>query len=297
MLTLFLLQLIFNDSYTKAKGKTWHKEHFCCWECDEELHGKSYVDENNQVYCINCYVKLFANICNVCNKPISVGQAQVTKNDQYWHGDCYRCTSCNKKLMGQTVFTRGTEMVCEICATGGKMMACMACHGHIQPTDKYLGKDNEFWHSKCFNCMMCNLSLVEQPFMRHQGDPVCKECYDSRCSERCMACHQPISTHGVKYKDKPYHSECFVCTGCDKQLAGVSFITHNNHPYCKECHVQNFAKICTVCNKSIVGKCTTYADKNYHANCFCCTKCHKPIASTTFYEDNHSNILCSHCAE
>ena len=290
-------QLIFTDTFTKAKGKTWHKEHFCCWECDEELHGKSYVEENKHFYCIKCYDEIFANVCNICNKPISVGQSQIKKNNKYWHSDCYRCTSCNKKLIGETVYTKGTEMVCESCATGGKVMACVACHGRIQPNDRYVGHKNEFWHSICFNCLLCNVSLVDEQFMKHHGNPLCLACYDDQCSIRCTACDKPISTQGVKYKDKPYHSSCFICVGCGKKLAGTSFITHNNQSYCKECHAENFAKICVVCNTSIVGKCTTCDDKSYHANCFCCERCKNVIASTTFYEDNHGRILCAHCGE
>ena len=291
------LQLIFNDTFTKAKDKNWHKEHFCCWECDEELHGKSYVEENKHIYCIDCYDELLADKCKVCNKPISVGQSKVQKNKQFFHGECYRCTSCNKKLLDQIVFTKGEDMVCESCATGGKMMACISCHGRILPTDRYVGSNNEFWHSRCFACLLCNLSLVEQPFMKHQGNPLCMKCYDSQSSTRCAACDKPIVDKGVKYKERAYHSYCFVCTGCVRELSGVAFIIHNHQPYCKECHTERFAKICNECNEPIVGKCTSYGDKNYHAKCFCCENCSKAISSTTFYEDNHGRILCAHCGE
>lgn len=292
-----LLQLIFNDSFTKAKGKTWHKEHFCCWECDTELHGKSYFEKEKCFYCTDCYDELFANVCNICNKPISVGQSQIKKNNKYLHGDCYRCTNCNKKLMGQTVFTKGTEMVCESCATGGKMMACISCHGRIQPTDRYVGQDNEYWHSRCFTCLLCNLSLVDKPFMKHQGNPLCMVCYDGQCSTRCEICDKPITDQGVKYKGKAYHSSCFVCAGCYRKLADISFIMHNDQPFCKECHTDKFAKRCYLCNEGISGKCTTYGGRDYHADCFCCDECNQVITSTTFFEDNHGRILCAYCAE
>lgn len=295
--SIVFLQLIFHDTFTKAKGKTWHKEHFCCWECDEELHGKSYIEENKHFYCTACYDGLFADVCCVCNKPISAGQSHVKKGNRHWHGDCYCCTSCNKKLTGQTVFTKGSEMVCESCATGGKKMACLACHGHILPTDRYVGHDNEFWHSRCFNCLLCNESLVDKPFMKYQGNPLCSVCYDGQCSTRCEICDKPITDQGVKYKEKAYHSTCFTCTGCGRQLAGVSFITHNSQPYCKGCHIERFAKHCFLCNESIVGKCTSYGDKNYHADCFRCYSCNEVIASTTFYENNLGNLLCARCAE
>ena len=234
----------------------------------------------------------------MCDKPITAGQSKVKKNNQFWHGDCYCCTRCGKKLMNQTVFTKGDEMVCESCATGGKIMACAACHGRILPTDRYTGSENDFWHSRCFNCIMCNVSLVEKPFMRHQGNPLCTMCYDGFCSTRCAACDKPITDKGVKYKDNAYHSACFICTGCQKQLAGVSFIMHNNHqPHCKDCYTQRFAKCCYVCNESIVGKCTSYGAKDYHPNCFRCDKCYGVIRSTTFYEDNHGKILCAHCGD
>jgi len=188
-------------------------------------------------------------------------------------------------------------MVCEVCATGGKTMACTACKGRIQATDKYLGQDGLFWHGKCFNCLLCGLSLVDAPYMKHEGNPLCTSCYDRQCAVRCTACDKVIASQGVKYKDKPYHHTCFLCAGCDKQLASVSFITHNNQPYCKQCHAANFAKRCVVCNEGIVGKCTSFAESNYHPDCFRCAQCNSVITSTSFYQDNHGKVLCEECGD
>lgn len=64
-----------------------------------------------------------------------------------------------------------------------------------------------------------------------------------------------ITAGGVTYHDQPWHKECFLCTGCEKQLAGQRFISKDEHPYCLECFSRRYAKKCVACTKSITGNC------------------------------------------
>ena len=54
-------KLIYVGEYTKAMGKLWHLDHFCCWQCDMPLTGKKYISINNQPFCITCYNNIIAN--------------------------------------------------------------------------------------------------------------------------------------------------------------------------------------------------------------------------------------------
>lgn len=58
----------------------------------------------------------------------------------------------------------------------------------------------------------------------------------------------------MTFRDAAFHRECFLCTKCNAELAHVKFATKDDNPYCPECYVKLFAKICEKCNQPIAGK-------------------------------------------
>lgn len=58
----------------------------------------------------------------------------------------------------------------------------------------------------------------------------------------------------MTFRDAAFHRECFVCTKCETQLAQLKFATKDDNPYCPECYVKLFAKICDKCNQPIAGE-------------------------------------------
>lgn len=65
---------------------------------------------------------------------------------------------------------------------------------------------------------------------------------------------QPITSGGINYQDKPWHSECFVCKTCKKALAGARFTAHEDDFYCVDCYKTSVAKKCSGCQNPITGK-------------------------------------------
>ena len=68
-----------------------------------------------------------------------------------------------------------------------------------------------------------------------------------------MFLFQPIAKSGITYKDQPWHRDCFTCTKCLKVLSGEKFTSHDEKPYCTECHGKLFAKKCAECDRPITG--------------------------------------------
>ena len=52
-------ELIFSGQYTKALGKDWHCDHFCCWHCDKVLTGNKYVLTDEHPCCVPCYEQVY----------------------------------------------------------------------------------------------------------------------------------------------------------------------------------------------------------------------------------------------
>lgn len=53
-----------------ALGRSWHPEEFNCHYCHTSLADVSFVEEQNNVYCENCYGEFFAPTCARCNTKI-----------------------------------------------------------------------------------------------------------------------------------------------------------------------------------------------------------------------------------
>lgn len=71
----------------------------------------------------------------------------------------------------------------------------------------------------------------------------------------CLTSHkQAITSGGVTYREQPWHKECFVCTGCKKQLSGQRFTSRDEFAYCLSCFCNLYAKKCAGCTNPISGR-------------------------------------------
>ena len=57
---------------------------------------------------------------------------------------------------------------------------------------------------------------------------------------------------------------------------------------------ESFHMVCSACNKVIPTIATLCGDKKYHKECFKCSRCHKPVFSSSFYEIDQS-VCCVPC--
>lgn len=109
-------ELIFASSYTQAEDQNWHLKHFCCFECDDQLGGKSYVAKNSHPYCLPCHEKLFAKVCNTCKQKIAAGAQRVSYEELHWHAheDCFHCSNCKKTLINQSFLPKQNYIFCSV---------------------------------------------------------------------------------------------------------------------------------------------------------------------------------------
>ncbi|OJA09141.1 hypothetical protein AZE42_02313 [Rhizopogon vesiculosus] len=63
------------------------------------------------------------------------------------------------------------------------------------------------------------------------GTPICP-----RCSKVVYAAEQVMGPGR-----KLYHKPCLACTTCNKRLDSLTLLEHDQEPYCKTCHIRNFA--------------------------------------------------------
>jgi len=134
---------------------------------------------------------------------------------------------------------------------------------------------------------------------------------------RCGACKDAITNFEcIDTPNGVFHTDCFVCTGCSRQLVG-EYLTVNGvffHPECMNCYkcLQSLidqpmmctpdkklycAKdsprdYCAGCNGRIEdGRVVQVAGRNWHESCFVCCECREPLAGKLYLE-NQGQFFC-----
>ncbi|XP_018024477.1 leupaxin isoform X8 [Hyalella azteca] len=100
----------------------------------------------------------------------------------------------------------------------------------------------------------------------------------------CCACSKPIVGQVITALGKTWHPEHFTCAHCTQQLGSKNFFEREAKPYCEACYHELFSPRCAYCNGSILDKCVTALDKNWHPDHFFCAQCGNTFGEEGFHE-------------
>eukprot|EP01123_Difflugia_compressa_P000112 TRINITY_DN10217_c0_g1_i1.p1 TRINITY_DN10217_c0_g1~~TRINITY_DN10217_c0_g1_i1.p1 ORF type:complete len:446 (-),score=80.34 TRINITY_DN10217_c0_g1_i1:102-1385(-) len=223
-----------------ADGMTFHPEHFICVGCGTGLVGKRYKvqKKTNHIYCPTClppeniHIRPEDHICAQCAQPIK-GPYLLIKG-QFMHPRHFRCHECGCEFKGGDCHEFEGDFYCtphyEIlllkkCARCGK-----PCKGRSVTA---LGK---VWHPDHFSCHICSVPFVESHYYENDGLPYCETHYIQLFGNNCAFCKEPVLKGVVKFLDKAYHSEHFLCATCQKPLKNGQFTAWDSKPTCKTCY-------------------------------------------------------------
>lgn len=177
----------------------FHSAHFTCKECRTKL--KVGILLNNDVYCQSCASKITpqSNNCCICNSPRST--TSIVIGGRCFCKEHFVCASCGK-ILDSSSFKHSQidgNFYCEshypkedifpICAGCGRpiitknsLSKASSTISSFYPSSKVIcaslcGTKAKF-HSECFNCYICNKSLVELPkYTVYGGRPICVTCF------------------------------------------------------------------------------------------------------------------------
>ncbi|KAK3535170.1 hypothetical protein QTP70_004737 [Hemibagrus guttatus] len=277
-------------------------ERFNCFYCRDDLHGKKYIMKDEKHVCVRCFDKLCANTCAECRRPIGADAKELTHKNRHWHEDCFRCAKCYKPLANEPFAAKDDgKIMCGKCGAREDSPRCQGCYKVIMPGSQNVEYKHKVWHEECFICFECKQPIRSQSFLTKGDEFYCGACHEKKFSKNCARCKEPITSGGISYQDKPWHSECFVCNTCKKPLAGARFTAHEDDFYCVDCYKTSVAKKCTGCQNPITGfgrgtNVVNYENHTWHEYCFNCKKCSLSLAHKRFVM-HEENIYCPDCAK
>ncbi|KAG1669428.1 PDZ and LIM domain protein Zasp [Nymphon striatum] len=109
-----------NKCHTKIKGnclnaldKSWHPDCFICIHCKKPFGSSSFYMEDGNPYCETDWNDLFTTKCIGCGFPIEAGDRWVEALNNNYHSQCFRCSTCQTNLEGQSFYAKGGKPFCK----------------------------------------------------------------------------------------------------------------------------------------------------------------------------------------
>ncbi|XP_034538394.1 LIM domain-binding protein 3-like isoform X2 [Notolabrus celidotus] len=164
---------VIRGPFLVALGRSWHPEEFNCTYCHMSLADVSFVEEQNNVYCENCYEEFFAPTCARCSTKI-MGEVMHALR-QTWHTTCFVCAACGKAFGNSLFHMEDGEPYCEKDYIALFSTKCHGCDFPVEAGDKFIEALGHTWHDTCFVCAVCHVNLEGQPFYSKKDKPLCKK--------------------------------------------------------------------------------------------------------------------------
>ncbi|XP_026486027.1 PDZ and LIM domain protein Zasp isoform X6 [Vanessa tameamea] len=173
-------------------------------------------------------------ICHKCDKAITRGPF-ITALGRIWCPEHFICVNatCRRQLQDIGFVEENGQLYCEYCFEQYIAPACDKCHAKIK--GDCLNAIGKHFHPECFSCVYCQKLFGNNPFFLEDGLPYCEADWNELFTTKCFACGFPVEAgdRWVEALNNNYHSQCFNCTVCKKNLEGQSFFAKGGRPFCK----------------------------------------------------------------
>lgn len=214
-----------------ALGRNYHKEHFTCAHCGQELGTRNFYEKDDKPYCEKDYQALFSPKCYACHEPI-LDKVTIAL-DQTFHPEHFVCAHCGCQFDADDGFhEKDGKPYCKDDFFDLFANKCAGCNLPI--TANYITALGVQWHPDCFVCSDCHCPFGDGKFFDIDGAPYCEIHYHARRGSLCAVCKQPIIGKCTTAMFRKFHPDHFTCTYCLKVLT-KSFKEENDKPYCHDC--------------------------------------------------------------
>ncbi|XP_031779310.1 PDZ and LIM domain protein Zasp isoform X2 [Nasonia vitripennis] len=172
-------------------------------------------------------------LCAACNSQVR--GPFISALGQIWCPEHFVCVNpqCRRGLQDIGFVEEKGQLYCEYCFERFIAPSCNKCNNKIK--GDCLNAIGKHFHPECFNCAHCGKHFGNSPFFLEEGLPYCERDWNDLFTTKCFACGFPVEAgdRWVEALNNNYHSQCFNCTMCKKNLEGQSFYAKGGRPFCK----------------------------------------------------------------
>ena len=208
-------QEVIQGPYVSALGQAFHPHHFTCHHCNKPFPNQHFRAHEERAYCEEHYAALFAPQCHTCHQPVvgAVFEALgfkyhlpcfvcVEGGHQIGEGVMFHmhegavycpehfeqrflqvCVQCNKAIKGQ--YIKGQEALHRCtplsrCCTHHALSVFVFLPLLLLPPSLPLlsvsAVGESFYHSDCWACARCRVTLRVESCAQHDSHFYCKQC-------------------------------------------------------------------------------------------------------------------------
>lgn len=172
-------------------------------------------------------------ICADCGRQIR--GPFVSALGKTWCPDHFVCSTgtCRKALIDMGFVEEQGALHCEDCYERFLAPICGKCDKRVK--GDCLNAVGKQFHPECFCCAYCGKIFGSGAFYLEDGLPYCEADWNDLFTTKCVGCGFPIEAgdRWVEALNNNYHSQCFKCSKCHKNLEGQSFFAKGGKPFCK----------------------------------------------------------------
>ncbi|XP_074600393.1 Z band alternatively spliced PDZ-motif protein 52 isoform X8 [Brevipalpus obovatus] len=172
-------------------------------------------------------------ICAQCGSPIR--GPFILAVGKTWCPEHFNCANppCRRPLQDIGFVEERGQLFCANCFVSHFAPNCSKCG--LKVKEDCLVAIDKHWHPSCFACGHCQRPIGSAQFYMEDGRQHCESCWNQLYTTKCIACNFPIEPgdRWVEALNNNYHSQCFRCSICSRNLEGESFYAKGGRPFCK----------------------------------------------------------------
>lgn len=173
------------------------------------------------------------------------------------------------------------------------VQTCCICEKEIK--EKGLFVNGLFYHNDCFKCCKCHERIDQKKCIEYKDEHFCKKCAKAlKKPPICCICQRYIV--GKKElaqfpEHEPMHKTCVSCFRCGKVIPSGKEMWIEGKLICIQCSKVLRVRVCTICDKIVIGDFVKVRKKYYHPAHYRCEVCDKLITGNN-YVLHHNHLLC-----
>ncbi|OHT10297.1 hypothetical protein TRFO_04334 [Tritrichomonas foetus] len=222
-------------------GNYFHTGCLKCSNCRKQLKPPNCAIFRGELLCNDCsHYKGDLKKCPICTQIIYDLEEKIKPVgfDSFIHKNCFNCHECAAELEeGGYKIVAGVP-ICTKCQPMIEIRRCTECNKPI--VGRFVKNRGKYFHVEHFQCNQCEDVLYGKNFIIHHNKYFCPndgQIYLKTCAY-CKAEFSGIEPDNIQWRNKAYHSRCFVCRVCSDRCDPENCKAIHGRPHCNDCFAQ-----------------------------------------------------------